>query len=114
MHWDAEFLEDRAHAAEQAAKQAQFDADWQQATAQVTREASDTIGCFRVCPLRACHRARRCCGGDPSCVKRSGHTVPPDVLRTLIDEVYAEIQDARREAEEEEEEEEEVADANAC
>jgi hypothetical protein len=34
--------------------------------------------------------------------------VPPDVLRTLIDEVYAEIQDARREAEEEE------ADANAC
>jgi hypothetical protein len=37
--------------------------------------------------------------------------VPPDVLRTLIDEVYAEIQDARREAEEEEEE---AADADVC
>ncbi len=98
MEWDAEFLSQRARDAREARQRAQRDADWEAAARQFADEAADVAGCYRACRSRRCRRARRCTGDARACLKRLGWSIPPDVARDLTDEIYAEIQLARRAA----------------
>ena len=66
--WDAAFLKERERDAKEQAEQAQFEADWEQADAQFGREFSDANNGFKLCPLRACLRARRCTSDELLCL----------------------------------------------
>ncbi len=99
--WDAKFLFERERCAREEAVAALTDADWQEASAQFERELSDHVRGYRDCRDAACRRARRCVGFEPNC---SGH--PPPTTNALamanerddIEEIYARMQIARREA----------------
>jgi hypothetical protein len=94
--WDKDFLDDRESEAKAAAFEAQCDADWQQAVRQVRREIAETYRGFERCADRACRRARRCMAED--CIMGLAIPLPVDVARSLVQEVYAEIQQDRRKA----------------
>jgi hypothetical protein len=97
MAWDEEFLSTRRRDMREVAMQAQFDADWQEAAAQVARDLSDAAGAYRICPRAPCRRARRCRGETPVCIERLGIALRPAAMRDRTEQVYAEIQLARRE-----------------
>ncbi|WP_295854517.1 hypothetical protein [Tardiphaga sp.] len=94
--WDKDFLDDRESEAEAVAFKAQCDADWQQAVRQVRREISEMYRGFERCADRACRRARRCMAED--CIMGLAVPLPDKVMRSLVQDVYAEIQQDRREA----------------
>ena len=96
--WDAAFLKERERDAQEAANEAQFEADWEQADAQFGREFSDANNGFRLCPLRACLRARRCASDELVCLDLLPVSIPRHVSQSLVEEIYAEIQEERRDA----------------
>jgi hypothetical protein len=97
MEWDEEFLSTRTRDMRDVAMQAQFDADWQEAAAQAARDLSDAAGAHRICPRAPCRRARRCRGDAPVCIDWLGIALRPAAMRDRTEQVYAEIQLARRE-----------------
>jgi hypothetical protein len=100
MIWDAEFIEERERDAQEKVKRTQLDADWNAANAQFAGEMAEHFGCHRTCNSRSCRRARRCTGDAAACLKRAGISIPHDVAYRLIEDIYAETQESRREAEE--------------
>jgi hypothetical protein len=96
--WDAAFLKERERDAQEEADQAQFEADWQQADAQFGREFSDANNGFKLCPLRACLRARRCMSHELLCLDLLPVRFSRTTAESCIDEIYAEIQEQRRDA----------------
>ena len=96
--WDAAFLKERERDAREQAEQAQFEADWQQADWQFGREFSDANNGFKLCPLRACLRARRCMSDDLLCLDRLPVRFSRATAQSWIEEIYAEMQQHRRDA----------------
>jgi hypothetical protein len=96
--WDAEFLKARERDAQETANEAQFAADWEQADAQFGREFSDANNGFKLCPLRACLRARRCSSDELLCLDLLPVKFTRAVAVSRIEEIYAEIQEERRDA----------------
>jgi hypothetical protein len=96
--WDAEFLKARERDAQEAANEAQFAVDWERADVQFGREVSDANSGFRLCPLRACLRARRCSSDELLCLDLLPVKIPRAVANSLVEEIYAEIQEERRDA----------------
>ena len=107
--WDAAFLKERERDAQEQAMQAQFEADWEQADARFSREFSDTNNGFRLCPLRACRRARRCASDELLCVDLLPAKCPHAAAQPRIEEIYAEIQEQRRDAAEAQESADDVS-----
>jgi hypothetical protein len=96
--WDAEFLKERERDAQEAANEAQFAADWERADAQFGREFSDANNGFKLCPLRTCLRARRCSSDEFLCLDLLPVKFTRAVAVSWIEEIYAEIQEERRDA----------------
>jgi hypothetical protein len=96
--WDAAFLKERERDAQEQAKQAQFEADWGQADAQFGREFSDANNGFQLCPLRACLRARRCTSDELPCLDLLPVRFSRATAQSCIEDIYAEIQEQRRDA----------------
>jgi hypothetical protein len=96
--WDEAFLKQRDDEARETAFDQQCDADWEQARRQLKREHSDVHRGFASCPSAKCRRARRCMGDDAVCLAQLRMRLPPHVELDLVEEIYAEIQTARREA----------------
>jgi hypothetical protein len=96
--WDAAFLKERERDAQEQAEQAQFDADWERADLQFGREFSDANNGFELCPLRACRRARRCTSDELHCLDLLPVTFSRATAQSCIEEIYAEIQEERRDA----------------
>jgi hypothetical protein len=96
--WDVAFLKERERDAQEQAEQAQFEADWEQADAQFGREFSDANNGFQLCPLRACLRARRCMSDDLPCLDLLPVRFSRATAQSWIEEIYAEIQEQRRDA----------------
>jgi hypothetical protein len=96
--WDAAFLKERERDAQEQADQAQFETDWEQADAQFGREFSDANNGFTLCPLRACLRARRCTSDELHCLDLLAVTFSHATAQSWIEEIYAEIQQQRRDA----------------
>jgi len=89
---------ERERDAQEQAKQAQFEADWEQADAQFGREFSDANNGFQLCPLRACSRARRCTSDELPCLDLLPVRFSRATAQSWIEEIYAEIQEQRRDA----------------
>ena len=96
--WDAAFLKERERDAQEQAEQAQFEADWEQADLQFGREFSDANNGFQLCPLRACVRARRCTSDELLCLDLLPVRFTRATAQSCIEEIYAEIQEQRRDA----------------
>jgi hypothetical protein len=96
--WDAAFLKERERDAQEQAEQAQFEADWEQADLQFGREFSDANDGFKLCPLRACLRARRCTSDELLCLDLLPVKFSRATAQSCIEEIYAEIQEQRRDA----------------
>jgi hypothetical protein len=96
--WDAAFLKERERDAQEQANQAQFEADWEQADLLFGREFSDANNGFQYCPLRACLRARRCSNDELLCLDLLPARFTRAVAVSRIEEIYAEIQEERRDA----------------
>jgi hypothetical protein len=96
--WDAAFLKERERDAQEQTNEAQFEADWEQADAQFGREFSDANSGFQVCPLRACRRARRCASDELPCLDLLAVRFSRAAAQSWIEEIYAEIQQQRRDA----------------
>jgi hypothetical protein len=94
--WDAAFLKARERDAQEQAEQAQFEADWEEADARFSREFSDANNGFLLCPLRAGRRARRCASDELLCVDLLPAKCPHAAAQPRIEEIYAEIQEQRR------------------
>jgi hypothetical protein len=109
--WDAAFLKERERDAQEQAKQAQFEADWEQADAQFGREFSDANNGFKLCPLRACLRARRCTSDEFPCLDLLPVKFSRATAQSWVEEIYAEIQEQRRDDAEAQMEEESADDA---
>jgi hypothetical protein len=93
--WDTEFLKVRAQVAIESAKHAQSEQDWLSAEI-LSEQAISNIGdYFRACPLSACHRARRCVGNPPLCMRRLRPKCP---VQNLVEQVYVKLQQERRAA----------------
>jgi hypothetical protein len=76
----------------------QTDDDWDSAVMQHERETSDMLGGFLDCPLSRCRRALRCAGNPLMCMPRCRLELQPGVAQELVEEIYAEIQQERRDA----------------
>ena len=96
--WDAKLLKKRERDAQEAANEAQFAADWERADAQFGREFSDANNGFKLCPLRACLRARRCSSDELLCLDLLPVKFTRAAAVSRIEEIYAEIQEERRDA----------------
>jgi hypothetical protein len=96
--WDAAFLKERERDAQEQANQAQFEADWEQADAQFGSEFSDANNGFKLCPLRACLRALRCTSDELSCLDLLPVRFSRAAAQSWVEEIYAEIQQQRRDA----------------
>src|SRR4051794_14203368 len=97
--WDVAFLKERERDAQEQANQAQFEADWEQADAQFGREFSDANHGYKLCPLRACLRARRCTNDELLCLDLLPGGFSRAKAESWVEEIYAEIQEQRRDAE---------------
>jgi hypothetical protein len=96
--WDEAFLKQRERNLREAALAVQTDDDWDSAVMQHEREMSDDVGGFLDCPLSRCRRAL-CCAGNPlMCMPRCRLEFEPGVAQELVEEIYAEIQQERRDA----------------
>ncbi|CAN5132524.1 hypothetical protein BH11PSE4_BH11PSE4_24420 [soil metagenome] len=110
--WDEAFLRQRANAADEAALAQLRDQDRMRAAAQLKREISDSCCGFFRCPDSRCRRARRCVEeAQLACYDRLGAELPDDVEQSLLDEIYAEIQEERRDAAARDEDEDEESEA---
>src|ERR1700712_4981031 len=96
--WDKEFLKARERDVQEAANEEQFEADWEQADAQFGREFSDANNGFRFFPLRACLRPGRCRSDELLCLDLLPVKFTRAVAVSWIEEIYAEIQEERRDA----------------
>jgi hypothetical protein len=96
--WDEAFLKQRKRNLREAALAGQTDADWERAVMRHERETSDTVGGFLDCPLSRCRRALRCAGNPLMCMPRCRLELQPGVAQELVEEIYAEIQQERRDA----------------
>jgi hypothetical protein len=97
--WDEAFLKQRAVNARAAALARQTDADWERAQLQIKREMSDVHRGFACCPDSRCRRARRCRpAAYLACFDVLRVRLPYAVEQELIEDVYAEMQQARRDA----------------
>jgi hypothetical protein len=96
--WDEEFLSRRERDAEQAAFRQQCDGDREQAARQLQRERSDVLGCHTQCRHASCRRARRCMADGVICWPLQRYVTPPAVMQSMLDEIYGEIQEERRDA----------------
>ncbi|HEV7407729.1 MAG TPA: hypothetical protein VGO01_04510 [Bradyrhizobium sp.] len=76
----------------------QTDDDWESAVMQFQQEMSDVSEGFLDCPLSGCRRALRCVGNRPICMPRCRLELQPGVAQELVEEIYAEIQQERRDA----------------
>jgi hypothetical protein len=94
--WDAAFLKERERDAQEQANQAQFEADWEQADAQFGREFSDANNGYKLCRLRACLRARRCTSDELLCLDLLPVRLSCAKAESWVEEIYAEIQEQRR------------------
>src|ERR1700710_754826 len=111
--WDAAFLKERERDAQEQANEAQFEADWQQADLQFGREFSGANDGFKLCPLRACLRARRCMSDELLCLDLLPARFSRATAQSWIEEIYAEIQEERRDPAEAETVEESADDVSA-
>jgi hypothetical protein len=96
--WDEAFLKQREREARQHALAVQSDDDWERAVMQFERETSNVSEGFVDCPLSGCRRALRCVGNRPICMPRCRRELEPGVAQELVEEIYAEIQEERRDA----------------
>jgi hypothetical protein len=96
--WDEAFLKQRERNMREDALAVQTDDDWESAVMQFEREMSDVSEGFLDCPLSGCRRALRCVGNPPSCMPRCRLELQPGVAQELVEEIYAEIQQERRDA----------------
>jgi hypothetical protein len=96
--WDEAFLKQRERDAREYALAVQSDQDWESAVMQFERETSDVSEGFVDCLLSGCRRALRCVGNPPICMPRCRREFEPGVARDLVEEIYAEIQEERRDA----------------
>jgi len=98
-NWDEAFLKQRAADARATALARQTDADWEQAQLQIKREMSDVRGGFARCPDKRCRRARRCLpAACLACFDMLRVRLPDAVEQELTEDIYAEMQQARRDA----------------
>jgi hypothetical protein len=96
--WDEAFLKQRERNMREDALAAQTDDDWESAVMQFEQEMSDVSEGFLDCPLSGCRRALRCVGNRPICMPRCRLELQPGVAQELVEEIYAEIQEERRDA----------------
>ena len=96
--WDEAFLKQRERNLREDALAVQTDDDWESAVMQFEREMSDVSEGFLECPSSGCRRALRCIGNPPSCMPRCRFELQPGVAQELVEEIYAEIQQERRDA----------------
>jgi hypothetical protein len=96
--WDEAFLKQRERDAREHALAVQSDQDWESAVMQFERETSDVSEGFVDCPLSGCRRALRCVGNPPICMPRCKREFEPGVAQEQVEEIYAEIQQERRDA----------------
>ena len=96
--WDEAFLKQRERNMREDALAVQTDDDWESAVMQFEREMSDVSEGFLECPSSGCRRALRCIGNPPSCMPRCRFELQPGVAQELVEEIYAEIQQERRDA----------------
>jgi hypothetical protein len=96
--WDEAFLKQRERNMREDALAVQTDGDWESAVMQFEREMSDVSEGFLDCPLSGCRRALRCVGNPPTCMPRCRFELQPGVAQELVEEIYAEIQQERRDA----------------
>jgi pyruvate/2-oxoglutarate dehydrogenase complex dihydrolipoamide acyltransferase (E2) component len=96
--WDEAFLKQRERDARADALAVQSDADWESAVMQFERETSDVSEGFVDCLLSGCRRALRCVGNPPICMPRCRREFEPGVAQEQVEEIYAEIQEERRDA----------------
>jgi hypothetical protein len=96
--WDEAFLKQRERNLREHALAVQTDDDWESAVMQFEREMSDDSEGFLDCPLSGCRRALRCVGNPPICMPRCRRELQPGVAQELVEEIYAEIQQERRDA----------------
>jgi hypothetical protein len=96
--WDEAFLKQRERNMREDALAAQTDDDWESAVMQFEQEMSDVSQGFLDCPLSGCRRALRCVGNRPICMPRCRLELQPGVAQELVEEIYAEIQQERRDA----------------
>jgi hypothetical protein len=96
--WDEAFLKQRERSLREDALAVQTDDDWESAVMQFEREMSDVSEGFLDCPLSGCRRAFRCVGNPPICMPRCKCELQPGVAQELVEEIYAEIQQERRDA----------------
>jgi hypothetical protein len=96
--WDEAFLKQRERNLRDDALAVQTDDDWDSAVMQHERETSDIVGGFLDCPLSRCRRAVRCAGNPLMCMPRCRLELQPGVAQELVEEIYAEIQQERRDA----------------
>jgi hypothetical protein len=95
--WDEAFLKQRADNVRAAALARQTDADWERAQLQIKREVSFVHRGFACCPDSRCRRARRCLpAAYLACFDALRVRLPYAVEQELIEDVYAEMQEARR------------------
>ena len=96
--WDEAFLKQRERNLREDALAVQTDDDWDSAVMQFEREMSDTVEGHLDCPLSGCRRAFRCVGNRPICMPRCKYELQLGVAQELVEEIYAEIQQERRDA----------------
>jgi hypothetical protein len=96
--WDEAFLKQRERNMREDALAVQTDEDWESAVMQFEQEMSDVSEGFLDCPLSGCRRALRCVGNRPICMPRCKFELQPGVAQELVEEIYAEIQQERRDA----------------
>jgi hypothetical protein len=96
--WDEAFLKQRERDAREHALAVQSEQDWESAVMQFERETSDVSEGFVDCPLSRCRRALRCVGNPPICMPRCRREFGPGVAQEQVEEIYAEIQEERRDA----------------
>jgi hypothetical protein len=96
--WDEAFLKQRERDAREHALAVQSDQDWESAVMQFERETSDVSEGFVDCLLSGCRRALRCVGNPPICMPRCRREFEPGVAQEQVEEIYAEIQEERRDA----------------
>jgi hypothetical protein len=103
--WDEEFLQEFAARAPRLAFARQCAEDHERAVQKGRRETSDAVWGYRTCPVRRCRRARKCMVDVPVCFDLLLVSLPDEMEQAHIDEIYAELQDHRKQAAMEEEEE---------
>jgi hypothetical protein len=96
--WDADFLQQWEDDQREQRDSAQFDEDYAFSLSVIDCVTSNNAGGWRVCPRKACRRAR-CCATElyVPCVVIGRRDLTP-AQQNAVDEVYADLQRERMEA----------------